>query len=1132
MSKALLIKSYTTLTTGVQGDWNELNMASSYIQGIQTGKILEDVTADKIGALISGVPTPWARAKLFKFALSTLNNPDPAISDSGLTQYYQILHGEWRGLIALLALHSDRIRISDPIEMNVKGDDYDIASAFGRMLFDDQDIWSNQDILAKNPDAQSFIQLIYYRDHLVGGTSPLTGVFTGVNYNKLGDDASDISWYRNGKFEDPMPYLSPDALQKLYLFVKNINSHLDAFENKINQFRTEKRRVSIDGFKGMSRAWENEIKNKTNSQLRDRGPIPAYGQLSCPFSLLFESNVPVYMKPDFTFTYVNGGDYQEIGDIQNLLSKDNFVIGWTEDNTQRQKLADAPVFFLQVRDLQSNTTYYFTIPLSETGVDIFKNRLSEVLGYTDGGNTHLSAKINDAGQLSVTLVVEIDGEKVTLNTREYEVDWLDSQNKVIMWPDFVSDKWNKYYLYSEFTADAQQQFLPIFKYEGKILRDGNKKFLTPAYQPMPNEELCADFKRLVTYPVGQGEDLPKYNIWSADKPIEGLLAMVKQSGKDVRAGYLMVRHQIVKDLTAIDLNASATVGIDFGSNNTCVYYNAANRGAMPVEFDNCRSVLVGLENEDKRANALNNELLFFTNYPAPNGQLKSWLHEHDSRYNCYNQSEEIAGGVPVNRPNVDVREMDEYVIKTQAGALHYNMKWLDNQKGLEKKKAYLKSVWLQTCAFLYKKRICPEEISWSHPGSMMEADVNDYEKIFDDLVKITPYGRRPHLNEELPTEAEAVCSFALSLPDLGLINNNMFIGIDVGGSTSDILLLAKDPTNYNKASLYRESSVRLAAGVFFDAVIKSENFRQSLVNFHESYKKSVYVSNIKDLLRGDPNKAPYYLNSIFDQLKTQEDYDNFYDTINRDAKFAFTIPAYVTGLLLFYSGMLIGKTIKEYELKQIEKVDILSFGKGGRIFHWLRNSAGVRTTREYYAKCLNAGVSLIIDKFNVTVKYCDEIEEYNKAEVAKGLCSPEDVIKKQTSFDTDICGEQGVKYMMPDGKMKDISVEDEFTGDYFANNMDNFDFKGFKNFEIFIDIFIEFVSQKTKIYPNAGSELRDDLNDLPSKISAYIRNNDREYKKAKAKEKTGDGFHYHQPIIIAEGICFLQTTLIRKAFNQ
>ena len=323
--------------------------------------------------------------------------------------------------------------------------------------------------------------------------------------------------------------------------------------------------------------------------------------------------------------------------------------------------------------------------------------------------------------------------------------------------------------------------------------------------------------------------------------------------------------------------------------------------------------------------------------------------------------------------------------------------------------------------------------------------------------------------------------------------------------------------------------MRLAAGVFFDAVIKSETFRQALVNFHESNQKSVYVSNIRDVLT-EANKAPYYLNNIFDQLKTIEEYENFYDTINRDAKFVFTIPAYVTGLLLYYSGMLIGKTIKDNGLTNIERVDILSFGKGGRIFHWLRNSAGNRATREYYSNCLNAGVHCVTD-VELTVKYRDEIEVDNKAEVAKGLCDPKDVVKKQKVDDRDICGEIGVKYLIPGGSMKTLSVEDELTGDYFADDMGNFDFSGVTNFEAFMNIFIEFVSQKTKLYPKADSELRDDLSDLPTRISAFICNNDREYKKAKEKAKTGDGFHYHQPIIIAEGICFL-STLIRKAFNQ
>ena len=71
-----------------------------------------------------------------------------------------------------------------------------------------------------------------------------------------------------------------------------------------------------------------------------------------------------------------------------------------------------------------------------------------------------------------------------------------------MWPNFVSDKWNKYYMYTEFTADAKNKFQPIFKFEGNIIRDGNDNFLTPLYEVAPNEKLGVDIKPLITYPAG------------------------------------------------------------------------------------------------------------------------------------------------------------------------------------------------------------------------------------------------------------------------------------------------------------------------------------------------------------------------------------------------------------------------------------------------------------------------------------------------------------------------------------------------------------------------------------------------------------------------------------------------------
>ena len=60
--------------------------------------------------------------------------------------------------------------------------------------------------------------------------------------------------------------------------------------------------------------------------------------------------------------------------------------------------------------------------------------------------------------------------------------------------------------------------------------------------------------------------------------------------------------------------------------------------------------------------------------------------------------------------------------------------------------------------------------------------------------------------------------------------------------------------------------------------------------------------------------------------------------------------------------------------------------------------------------------------------------------------------------------------------------------------------------------------------------VRDEICELPTRIISFCTN-DPEYKKASKNNKNGEGFHYHQPIIIAEGACFLKS-LISKVFNQ
>jgi hypothetical protein len=647
-----------------------------------------------------------------------------------------------------------------------------------------------------------------------------------------------------------------------------------------------------------------------------------------------------------------------------------------------------------------------------------------------------------------------------------------------------------------------------------------------------------DILNLITYPDGQvPQEMHKYEVIKSNRPIAGLEIRIENAGKSQNGGYLIVKNpgdttmgnKKIADLTTEDITREAIVGIDFGSNNSCVHYTlktAANNGAAPVEFKNRRLALVGIDSESS-ATAERDELLFFSNESTPNGQIKSWLHEHDNRYVGANKDKEIAGGVAVNEKNILVKEMDKEKITTQAGILHYNMKWLSDIAGLSKKTAYLKALWLSICADLYAQKCRPSELRWSFPGSMSSFDLSQYTTIYNtELPLLTPildsrtHSRLKPLEIKEQTESESVCKYALSR-DYGL-NNNMFIGIDVGGSTSDILLLAKDSSSTPR--LYKQSSVRMAAGVFFDAVTKSSSFRKAIYDYHESQRK-IRVENIKEILLAG-HKAPFYLNSVFDQL-TDDDFGLFYSYIGRESSFVYAIPAYVTGLLVFYAGKLCAKTIKENNLTAVREVHLLPFGKGGRLFHWLQTKPGSTATNAYYEECFRKGYGDGAE--NLRLKYRNDITNDNKSEVSKGLAVDTQLIyDSNVRFTSDIFAEKGIRYLR-DGQFVPFE-EDEVVADEYFENITQFQFpEKLENFEEFLHIFIDFVGHKSGLVTNVAV-LENRSKELASLLEAYIQN-DAEYKKARNAKQQTNKFEYRFPILIAEGLCYLEKILIPEIFK-
>jgi hypothetical protein len=1151
MGRAKLIKSTEGTKSNPEGKWYIHDQIKPFIQGIIAG----DLDINQVSStLISGVPTPWARAKLFWFAFDYLQRQDANITTSGLIDFYGILRDEWKGIMALMALFPDRVSFSEPIYMNPKESNlFELSSAFGRMLLDDVDIWTDQQKKQRNPDELPFVQLLRYNGQVIGGTSPFSIIFPAVEYVKL-KHAGDIPWYRNGKFEDPMKFIDKDKMQKLYLFLKNINGNFEEYENNINLSRPNNK-LDLSGLKTYLRKWQKDIELK-ESNLQKNGTVAKYSNLAMPFNALLSSFQKVYQLTTGEFSFDKPADVNlikaELSDLQNILKDDRQIIGWFESSDRKNPLSAAAVYYLKVNDVRDidNPTKYFSLPLSMEGIQMFTQQLGRLVSHKDP-KFDIVGKISEQGNLIVDLTVSIDNLPYKLNSKEYEIEWATTNNKVIMWPDFISDNWDAYYLYSEYPLNVQGiKFVPFFKrgQEQKIITvertRGEKNVNTVVYSNSTEDDTQdgkLDITQLVTYPAGQvPQEMHKYEVLKSNRPIAGLEIRIENAGKSQLAGYLIVKNpgdetmgeRKITDLTTENITKEAIVGIDFGSNNSCVHYTlktAANNGAQPIQFKNRRLALVGID-ADSGAIAERDELLFFSNESAPNGQIKSWLHEHDVRYIGAHKDKEIAGGVAVNEKNILVKEMDREKITTQAGILNYNMKWLDGIPGLSKKTAYLKALWLSVCADLYAKKCRPTELRWSFPGSMASTDLNQYTAIYNgQLPSITPIldgstGMRLRPVSVLEqTEAESVCKYALSR-DYGL-NNNLFLGIDVGGSTSDILLLAKDITVDNAPRLYKQSSVRIAAGVFFEAVIKSAIFRKAIYNYHQGQKR-IKVENIKEIL-SEGQKSPFYLNSVFDQL-TDDDFSSFYSFIGREASFVYAIPAYVTGLLLFYAGKLCAKTIKENNLSVVKEVHLMPFGKGGRLFHWLQTIPGSSSTNAYYEECFRKGYGEGAEAIQLV--YRNDISIDNKSEVSKGLAVDTELIyDRNVRFTSDIFAEKNIKYLR-DGQFIEFA-EDEVVSDEYFEKIDKFQFpEKLENFENFFRIFIDFVGHKAGLVRDIAV-LENRSKELSSRLSAFI-DNDSEYKKARNAKQQTNRFEYRFPILIAEGLCYLEQILIPEIFKS
>lgn len=787
--KALAIKVHQkTELPGVEYEWDKIPHLEVFTKNILIPEIAVDKegngTAD-IGSIVSGMPTVFSRANLFRNALD--NMADTEAEAAGLMLFYKSLVSEWKGFISCIALNYKDIQIdripltySDGNTILNTSNIYEPTGSFGNMLFERKPLWCDQS-LAGNAEKYPFIDVISFNGNVVGGTSPDCFLFTSVGY-KLHDKLPFVN-IRNGKFIDPLQSeLTPEELSKLYGYARHILNRIDRFRQHFDNIET----ISRPEYANVYGAIQNWMTDMVKYQVAraypvlDNPPPPEIGSLfKSPFSLLFNYSTELYGSEG---VISNTPDFDDciVFDPKDLLlpeSTEIAQIDFGKDGAAtRNFLRSKPILLLQadIRGKQGHYAY-FALPLTPLALRVFGANLSALVGLDEssGIKSRITATYDPNDKDGEKLVVQLKlftqtGTEITKQII-YRItrDSIFGQD-ILLWPNFISKQWNRYFLYSEIPHnDAKFQATPFIGDVNddffRIILDENTSpvYLASRGRVLANQERYGNLKVQLHIASNNAvaDNKYKYEIYESNQPFKGM----RFSYGGVDCGFGIVRYDGTGNLKGVPVNmlknpvvdlTPAYLGVDFGSTNSSVAYFSASKNEVcdSLVLENRRISLLSSDekNNDERP-AVEDEIFFFQNDTIVTNSIKSVLTLHDPRRiinerNVTNDSlvaQAVKGGFPCFEKNlpIDSALPNRYILgynRVGKAELVYNMKWSTQDIDKSYKAAYLSSLLLHVYAQLFIDGHEPHTLKWSYPSSMGKGLLSEYRSIWDSLKEISP----------------------------------------------------------------------------------------------------------------------------------------------------------------------------------------------------------------------------------------------------------------------------------------------------------------------------------------------------------------------------------------------------------
>lgn len=778
MATALTIKvKENEKLQGASGKW--IDDLSTQMPRITNNIITPDVQGDgQISAIVSGIPTAFARPVLFEKALGYSSNMGQGTSD-GLHKYYSSLVDEWRGLIACLALDTDAnslnvetvtLAYSDGKGYKDTQNIYEPKGAFGNMLLDERDLWCDQtatDFKLVSPQ----ISIIKYKGRVIGGTSPKVLVFTSAMYEI--EDSLPYVNPKTKKFTDPLKLgtLTPSQYLNLYAY---LNKLMDRFSGLSGYFKQQV--PDYTAIQKELQAWLDEIDKvivEKNYDKSKASPLPVSYFKQEPYRSFFNYSNELYS--------VNGIIYSEKKDhavsfkpSSLLLPHDTELVHVRFVRPDYAKdLSKLPLTLLRASRIDGNGYDDFALPLSETGIKVFEKNIDALLRTKDtpsdiGSSLRASYDPKNNNTLKVELNITTKEGVLQSITVNYRVNNNILQNTdILIWPNFASAQWNKYFLYSEMPHDDHTndcpfetvpfcgncdspQFDIITKEKGNNSSESEIAVLAKDGHAQSIEGLDVQLDVVSDYRTN--DQRYKYEIYECSKPFRGI--QISRAGKV--CGYFLIRYTTDKDMTELPYNYGTTqmeledvnLGVDFGSTNTSVAYSTTLGTPTGFTFHDQRISLLGgthIKKDHDKLPTLESSVFFFQRDEIGSNMVKSMLTLHDKlRMPDGKEGEPVAGGFPCfsrDLPISLVKGDHISLLFKNSGAkaeIVNDMKWKGDDADKNHRTAFLSTLMLHVYAELFTKKLVPVTLKWSYPSAMGFNLLQQYSELWNKLSKISP----------------------------------------------------------------------------------------------------------------------------------------------------------------------------------------------------------------------------------------------------------------------------------------------------------------------------------------------------------------------------------------------------------